>query len=532
MAEEEGMEVVFVGPAARWENGSGPTFVDDRLTTIMGAAYLSGLPKARVTCSNGGLFEVTFDFLAMKQAICPPESVLMARGLGPATGEEHSICPPEGLLPPASPCIPPGPAVCILAPPTSVGKTVRVQHPVATGQHLSVRVPDSVLPIPPLPLSGYAYHVDLTYHDWLWLLVPLHGFEADEGAFRGVGQGSLLEVGQDASTQAAPNEWMEVHIVRPSGSQLASIRCTAQETTSKVKERLEIMAGVQAQLLHEGNVLADDATLQQAGIRSGVSLTLLYHDPLLELLPFHVFSKRSPQSEPESKMWMLAGISEPLPGDLILPGVQVMLNNFTGAVIDHDIWNERGDIGIFGTVVESIGSEFLLGKPASRTDAERVVEALRGDPRGVFESYDQAVLLSGQCCRQLRSLLDSQCHQGKDVQITLPWIDLATFVGQSALIQLAELFNDRVDRIKLRRVEARGEFISFHLDHSQKTMQVPLNDEDEYCGGRLAYLTSRGLQIPARPRGSATIHDNAIVHGVTQMKSGVRYSLFRQKLHP
>ena len=57
-------------------------------------------------------------------------------------------------------------------------------------------------------------------------------------------------------------------------------------------------------------------------------------------------------------------------------------------------------------------------------------------------------------------------------------------------------------------------------------MQIPLVDDDAYCGGRLVYATRDGLAIPARPAGSATIHTNRIAHGVTQHTAGVRYALF------
>lgn len=102
-------------------------------------------------------------------------------------------------------------------------------------------------------------------------------------------------------------------------------------------------------------------------------------------------------------------------------------------------------------------------------------------------------------------------------------------VALPAFAKLCELFDDRVDTIKLRRVEAHGRCINFHLDHSRRTMQVALNDDKEYAGGRLTYITSKGMQIPRRSMGCATIHDNTIVHGVTRMESGVRYGLFFQK---
>jgi hypothetical protein len=57
-------------------------------------------------------------------------------------------------------------------------------------------------------------------------------------------------------------------------------------------------------------------------------------------------------------------------------------------------------------------------------------------------------------------------------------------------------------------------------------MQIALNDDSEYDGGRLVFATSEGFLIPRRPAGSATIHTHEVVHGVTALRSGVRYGLF------
>jgi hypothetical protein len=84
-------------------------------------------------------------------------------------------------------------------------------------------------------------------------------------------------------------------------------------------------------------------------------------------------------------------------------------------------------------------------------------------------------------------------------------------------------------------------------------MQVALNGDEEYVGGRLIYayykrdLSSKHQKstsnsdpdknlndcdetatffVPPRPAGSVTVHTNKVVHGVTTLHSGVRYGLF------
>jgi len=90
------------------------------------------------------------------------------------------------------------------------------------------------------------------------------------------------------------------------------------------------------------------------------------------------------------------------------------------------------------------------------------------------------------------------------------------------------VFQDKIDTIKFRRVtKSNGCCIDFHLDYSLKTMQIFLNCEEEYQGGRLIYAHyDKGFLSPSRLLGCATIHDNNIVHGVTALESGIRYSLF------
>ena len=72
--------------------------------------------------------------------------------------------------------------------------------------------------------------------------------------------------------------------------------------------------------------------------------------------------------------------------------------------------------------------------------------------------------------------------------------------------------------------------IKFHYDgiYSTYTVQLTLNDCSEYSGGRLCYFTrERGLEVLNRPAGFLTRHcAGTVLHGVTKLRSGVRYSLF------
>ena len=60
------------------------------------------------------------------------------------------------------------------------------------------------------------------------------------------------------------------------------------------------------------------------------------------------------------------------------------------------------------------------------------------------------------------------------------------------------------------------------------TVQITLNSDSEYVGGRLCfYAPDKGITIPDRRRaGTMTIHDDFQMHAVTRLVSGTRYSLF------
>jgi hypothetical protein len=59
-----------------------------------------------------------------------------------------------------------------------------------------------------------------------------------------------------------------------------------------------------------------------------------------------------------------------------------------------------------------------------------------------------------------------------------------------------------------------------------RAVQVALNSDDEYVGGKLVFATSSGFVTPPRPAGGVTVHTHRAVHGVTALVSGVRYSLY------
>jgi hypothetical protein len=176
--------------------------------------------------------------------------------------------------------------------------------------------------------------------------------------------------------------------------------------------------------------------------------------------------------------------------------------------------------------------------PAAEVDtALSVIHAIGGSPAAAsFTLLDPPnktqPLRSKARCRLMRHLDSAAAAAPQpmdDFKITLTRAELTAVVGAQAVARLYAQFKSmggHVCEIKLRRCAAYGQCINFHLDHAKMTMQVALNGDDEYCGGRLVFAGQDGFRFPARPAGAITIHDSTVVHGVTKMQSGVRYGLF------
>jgi hypothetical protein len=77
----------------------------------------------------------------------------------------------------------------------------------------------------------------------------------------------------------------------------------------------------------------------------------------------------------------------------------------------------------------------------------------------------------------------------EDLKISLTRSELAILVGIEVISEFEHIFGESYDEILIRRCEAHGKFINFHTDVSHKTMQVALNGDHEYSGGRLVYVT-------------------------------------------
>jgi len=120
-------------------------------------------------------------------------------------------------------------------------------------------------------------------------------------------------------------------------------------------------------------------------------------------------------------------------------------------------------------------------------------------------------------------------HKGEvDLKFRLTKEECIGLVGIPAYDRLKEIYGKSPDEIWLRRAQYEGpsQGINWHLDHSTRTMQVALNGDKDYKGGKLVFAHNKKIHVPSRDAGTATIHGGDTVHAVTPIKSGTRYGLF------
>jgi hypothetical protein len=211
-----------------------------------------------------------------------------------------------------------------------------------------------------------------------------------------------------------------------------------------------------------------------------------------------------------------------------------------GDIIDAML-DQVGDIGVFGQHSNSIGIELLMAPSAatlvtSLHIVQTIVRRFGGRAGSGPQCYPHDQLLEADECETLIRLLDAEHQRTPSLDLKLePSTDqLMVLIGSAAVARLARRFGGvsgeiGYNQIKLRRTAAGpggGQCIGFHLDHSRRTMQIPLNPDTDFEGGRLVFATANGLDQPTRVVGSATIHDDGVVHGVTTLTRGVRYALF------
>ncbi len=151
--------------------------------------------------------------------------------------------------------------------------------------------------------------------------------------------------------------------------------------------------------------------------------------------------------------------------------------------------------------------------------------------------------LSLEACANLRKLVSSRVNGAAldtvdglpEYQVNFTRQELERVIGAQAVASLWALPRTldvaAPARFTQVRIFARSygpttrPLLALHTDASDWTVNVALSDDSDVAGGRLLLLHGSRVQVQERRAGDATVHKWSLVHGVTPVAAGTRFSL-------
>ena len=154
-------------------------------------------------------------------------------------------------------------------------------------------------------------------------------------------------------------------------------------------------------------------------------------------------------------------------------------------------------------------------------------------------------------CAALRQAVDARRSVAKDSvdhsaehQLNLTLEELRALIGANAVASLLRLPQElqvalegeerapaevgagfRIECFVRRYKREERPWIQFHCDKAAFTCNVALADDALHDGGRLVCVAGGELHEIARREGEATVHRSSLLHAVSAMQCGVRYSM-------
>jgi hypothetical protein len=173
-----------------------------------------------------------------------------------------------------------------------------------------------------------------------------------------------------------------------------------------------------------------------------------------------------------------------------------------------------------------------LGLPSASSD--------RGPPMDHPDALDAAA------CAALRAAIDAVSQFNArdsvdgcvDYQIDLSRRDLEDLVGEPAVQRLWQIAADSLggkhasagvreahEIFARRYTPDTRPWFPFHRDRAEVTVNVALSADSAHDGGQLICMDGGMLRAHERGEGTATVHSSSVLHGVSRMLGGARYSL-------
>ena len=187
-------------------------------------------------------------------------------------------------------------------------------------------------------------------------------------------------------------------------------------------------------------------------------------------------------------------------------------------------FNQQDDIGEFVHTQSDI-----LMNPKKTFDPDyinQIIETYNGSIQATFIYHKQPQILMYEQCLNLINYINTYDSKEHDFKLNITKDVLIELIGETICNTLLTMYDGYYNSIYIRKVLGDKSLIDFHKDYSKRTMKIALNDPTEYEGGDLVYLSDGCIHIPEQVKGSITIHTNDIIHGVTPIVNGCRYSLF------
>ena len=202
-------------------------------------------------------------------------------------------------------------------------------------------------------------------------------------------------------------------------------------------------------------------------------------------------------------------------------------------------------------------AQLLLEQAAGRQACIDSLQKFRGARAALTRTEAQAVLrvpsaLSTEQCAALRQAVDVDGTKSTDSvdellnhDLGLSVVALQQIVGRDATARLLALPRRYAEAAMMGKTITPGFTIaglfarrysnqtehneqpltSFHFDSAAMTVNVALTADADIEGGRLLGVYGGAVQTLSRDEGEATVHSSSLMHGVTMMRRGVRYSL-------
>ena len=171
----------------------------------------------------------------------------------------------------------------------------------------------------------------------------------------------------------------------------------------------------------------------------------------------------------------------------------------------------------------------ILMNPKKSFDPDyinQIIETYNGSIQATFIYHKQPQILMYEQCLNLINYINTYDSKEHDFKLNITKEVLIELIGETICNTLLTMYDGYYNSIYIRKVLGDKSLIDFHKDYSKRTMKIALNDPTEYEGGDLVYLSDGCIHIPEQVKGSITIHTNDIIHGVTPIVNGCRYSLF------